>query len=50
MQLKVVEDELSAILYPGGCAFRAIPSGEKMERYKLLVMQRWSLKDKIEKF
>lgn len=50
MQLKLVEAEIGDILYPGGCAFRAIPSGKKADRYSELVRQRWSLKDRIDKF
>lgn len=50
IQLKKIEDEMEGILYPGGAAFKTIPTGDKLERYKLLQAQREGIKGKIARF
>lgn len=50
MQLKSVEAQLEDIYYPGGCAFRATPTGEKQTKAEALLTQRKALKEKINNF
>lgn len=48
MQLRTTEEELQAILYPGGCAFKTIPTGEKLIRANFLAAQRVKIKARME--
>lgn len=50
VQLGKVERELTDILRPGGAAYNVTPTGEKMERYTLLMEQRKGLLAKIAEF
>jgi hypothetical protein len=50
MRLKEVEQELNDLLYPGGCAFKQVPTGEKLKRFEVLSGQRISLKSQVEQF
>lgn len=50
IQLKRVEDELSEILYKGGAAYKTEPLGNDRIRYDALMLQRASLKARLNKF
>lgn len=47
MQLKTIETQLDEILYPGGCAHRVMPTGEKKAKAEALIKQRKAIKEKI---
>lgn len=49
-QLKYVEQELNDIIYPGGTAFKTMPTGGKLGRYHVLMAQRRGLISKIDAF
>lgn len=48
MQLRATEDELTNILYPGGCAFKTVPTGDKLIRAEFLAAQRVKIKARME--
>lgn len=50
MRLKEINEELESIYYPGGCAFKVVPSNQKQGRANDLLEQRSRIKIKIEKF
>jgi hypothetical protein len=50
LQLKRIEDEMEGILYPGGAAFKTIPTGDKLARVEELQRQRAAIKLRIDSF
>ncbi len=48
VQLRATEDELTGILYPGGAAFKTIPTGDKLIRANFLAAQRVKIKARME--
>lgn len=46
-RLKSIEEDLEALLRPGGSPYVVTPTGEKMERYKDLMAQRDSVKKRM---
>lgn len=50
LQLKRIEDEMESILYPGGAAFKTIPTGDKLVRFQELQKQRENIKRLIANF
>lgn len=48
-ELDAIERELTEILYPGGCAFKVTPTGDKLDRYTSLMKRRAALKARLEK-
>ena len=49
-QLRTIENELEAIIYPGGSAFKVPIPEHKLDRYQELVDQRRVIKGKIDNF
>lgn len=50
MHLKTINEKISDIVFPGGCAFRVEPKGEKRAEYDRLLAQRDTITRKIDGF